>query len=194
MLLESLSCGNCGAPLQVPNNASYVTCLYCRSSLAVKRAGGAAYTEVLDRIDERTERMSEDLTAILLHNELERMDREWALTEERLEEEAVALSRSLNRARREKPGFALPVLGLLVGISLYFALQPYGMRVGSPLIETIIIGWSAIALATAIGKARRLDRLEQAYSTLREAHLTAAQEYNDKRREVVLRLDGRNSR
>jgi hypothetical protein len=163
--------------------------MYCRSSLAVRRNESTAYTEVLDRLDVRTERMSEDLVAIRLHNELERMDREWEQTEERFDAETKALARTLAQARSEKPGFVLPVLGLIAGVVLLFVLEPYGMRVGSPLVQAIIIGWSGVALAISIGKVRRLERLEEAYNNLREACLTAEQSYRDGRAELSRRLD-----
>jgi hypothetical protein len=165
--------------------------MYCRSSLAVRRTGSAVYTEVLNRLDERTERMSEDLVAIRLHSELERMDREWQQTEEKLDAETRALARTLAKARSEKPGFVLPILGLIMGVVLLFVLAPYGMRVGSPLIEAILIGWSGIALAVSIGKARRLERLEEGYNSLRESCITAEQEFRDRRAEIARRLDGR---
>ena len=62
MELETLSCNNCGAPLEVPPGANFVTCAHCGSRLAIKRTDNASYTEVLDQIGQRTERMSEDHT------------------------------------------------------------------------------------------------------------------------------------
>ena len=83
-MLESVACNNCGAGLDVPEGARFVTCAHCGSRLAVHRNPTAAYTEVLDRLDERTERMAGDLERIRLHDELERLDREWELTREPL--------------------------------------------------------------------------------------------------------------
>lgn len=61
MELETLSCNNCGAPLQVPENANFVSCAQCGSQLAVKRNESARYTEVLQRLDTRTTEMAREL-------------------------------------------------------------------------------------------------------------------------------------
>ncbi len=50
MELLSLTCGHCGAPLEVPEETRYVTCGYCSSKLEVHRSGGAIYTEVLEAL------------------------------------------------------------------------------------------------------------------------------------------------
>jgi len=74
----ALKCNNCGANLSVPPDTRYLTCSYCHSQLQVHASGGAAYTEVLDRIDARTEHIAADVETIKLQNELEQLDREWA--------------------------------------------------------------------------------------------------------------------
>lgn len=83
MELETLSCNNCGAPVEVPRGVDYVTCAHCRSRLEVKRTETSAYTEVLDRLDERTARMAEDLEAIRSDTEVEQIDREWQMEREK---------------------------------------------------------------------------------------------------------------
>ncbi|MFT7677849.1 MAG: hypothetical protein ACI8QC_001835 [Planctomycetota bacterium] len=78
MKLLALNCNQCGAPLEVPEKANFLTCAFCSVRLAVKRTDSAAYTEVLEAIDERTERIAEDVETIKLQNKLERLDREWS--------------------------------------------------------------------------------------------------------------------
>ncbi len=77
MKVESLACNNCGAPLEVAETTKFATCTHCGSRLSISRSGSAAYTEVLAQIGQHTEQMSDDLTAIRLHNDLERLDRDW---------------------------------------------------------------------------------------------------------------------
>ena len=79
MQLLSLTCNHCGAPLEVPGEARFVTCTHCSSRLAVQRSGGAAYTEVLEVLDQRTEQIADDVEKLKLENRLERLDREWML-------------------------------------------------------------------------------------------------------------------
>lgn len=77
MDLQSMACGNCGAPLQMPAGVKFVTCNYCHSSLAVHRGESASYTEKIAELDARTETMAEDVARLRYESELARIDREW---------------------------------------------------------------------------------------------------------------------
>ena len=79
MQLLSLTCNHCGAPLEVPEGAKFVTCTHCSSRLAVQRSGGAAYTRVLESLEQRTEQIADDVETLKLQSELDRLDREWML-------------------------------------------------------------------------------------------------------------------
>jgi DNA-directed RNA polymerase subunit RPC12/RpoP len=83
MRVLSLTCNHCGASLEVPKKTRFVTCQYCSSRLEVKQTSGTIYTEVLEAIDEKTERIVQDLELIKLQNRLEQLDREWAVEKER---------------------------------------------------------------------------------------------------------------
>jgi LSD1 subclass zinc finger protein len=74
----SLSCGHCGAPLEVPAGTRFVTCAFCSARLEVHQSGNALYTSVLGAIETNTEKIAGDLDTIKTQNELERCDREWA--------------------------------------------------------------------------------------------------------------------
>ena len=75
MNLISVSCNHCGAPLEFPDSSKFITCKYCKSNLKIQHSGGAIYSEVLEEIRE----VSNDVETIKWQNELERVDREWAL-------------------------------------------------------------------------------------------------------------------
>ncbi len=47
MYQESVRCNECGAVLQAPSSARYVTCNHCNISLEVHRTSVATYTEAL---------------------------------------------------------------------------------------------------------------------------------------------------
>ncbi|HET6249931.1 MAG TPA: hypothetical protein VFE47_19735 [Tepidisphaeraceae bacterium] len=91
----SITCDHCGAPLEVPPGTRFVTCRYCNSRLEIHQNGGAAYTEVLEAIDERTQHIAEDVETIKLQNQLNQLDREWMVDRE-------------NYAIRNKQGHSLP--------------------------------------------------------------------------------------
>jgi hypothetical protein len=77
--ITKIACNGCGAALEVSEAARFATCRFCGASLEIKRTGSAVFTEVLDRIDRNTASMAEDLGAIRREQEIERLDREWAL-------------------------------------------------------------------------------------------------------------------
>ena len=78
MELESLNCGHCGAPLQVPRTANYVKCNHCGSQLAVRRSASATFTESVDKLTETTEGLAEQVSKLTRQNEMEALDRRWA--------------------------------------------------------------------------------------------------------------------
>ena len=73
----ALQCQNCSAPLDVPISARYVTCSHCGTQLAVKHSGSAAYTETLDQIDHRTERMARQLDQLHEQQTVQALDQQW---------------------------------------------------------------------------------------------------------------------
>lgn len=73
MKLISLSCNHCGAPLEVPEKAKFVTCGFCDARLQIAHTGSSYYTEVMEAVDD----IREDVAALKRHAELERLDREW---------------------------------------------------------------------------------------------------------------------
>ena len=79
MKLIPLNCRNCGAPLEVPDDATYLTCGHCGTRLVVEGTGAAAHIELLDTLDERTGRIEEQVVALHRHGALAELDREWKL-------------------------------------------------------------------------------------------------------------------
>jgi len=77
--LIDLSCNHCGAALQVGADTRFVTCTFCGSRLEVHHSGGAAYTSLLQALDQRTEQIAEDVEILKLQNQLEQLDREWQM-------------------------------------------------------------------------------------------------------------------
>ena len=55
MTLIPVACHSCGAPLEVSDEARFVTCRHCGMQLVVKSNDGAAWTQQIEAIEERTE-------------------------------------------------------------------------------------------------------------------------------------------
>ncbi len=84
MELVPVVCNRCGAPLQLPTNASYVTCQHCETRLAVRRNASLAWTEAIEQIGRCTEQLSDtseqlanQVAQLHDHNAMARIDRDW---------------------------------------------------------------------------------------------------------------------
>jgi len=122
MELVPVVCNRCGSPLQLPANASYVTCQHCETQLAVKRNSSVAWTEAIEQIDRRTEQLTDtaeqlvNQVAKLKHeNAVARIDRDW----ERLRESFMSVP---NEMASLMAGVFAVAMGVLIGISIHPAL------------------------------------------------------------------------
>ncbi len=125
MKIVSLTCNHCGSPLEVPQKVRFLTYQYCSSKLAVRSESGAVYTEVLEAIDERTERIADDVETIKLQNDLARLDREWVERKQKL------------MVRGNDNVYKVPsVIGSVVGICVALGFGIYwinsAQRIGTP--------------------------------------------------------------
>lgn len=86
MDLSPVVCNNCGAPLQIPDSANFVTCQHCQSQLEVKRNESVAWTEKLEQlqtIDRRTGQLLDQMAQLRYQTELSHIDRAWDREEQR---------------------------------------------------------------------------------------------------------------
>jgi hypothetical protein len=126
----SVSCNNCGAPLEVVGSTRFLTCNHCGSRLELHRTGSATYTAVLENIEQHASQIAEDVAAIRVQNELERLDRQWAL-----ERETLVMHGQDGRPTEPASGGA----GMLVG----------GLFVGLFVVVCIGMGVSMLSFAAA---------------------------------------------
>jgi DNA-directed RNA polymerase subunit RPC12/RpoP len=181
MQTTPLTCQNCGAPLDVPPTARYVTCSHCGSRLEIKRTPSAVFTEVLDRLDERTAAMADDLDAIRRDSEIERLDREWAAR-------AAELStRSKNGAISppSKAGgfiliFVMGGFGLLWTIMAFAITGTGAAAVGGPfkIAACIFPAFGILFIVLAIVQGIKMLGDTSTYTTERRA-------YEDRRRQLL---------
>ncbi len=83
MKIETLKCNNCGGDLKIRPQAKFFNCLFCNSSLTIKRTGTVAYTEVLGKIKANTEYLINNSNTLLVEREIARIDREWIIEKEK---------------------------------------------------------------------------------------------------------------
>jgi DNA-directed RNA polymerase subunit RPC12/RpoP len=171
MKLLSLTCNHCGAPLEAPTKTRYLTCAYCNSRLEVKREGQAVYTEVLEAIEERTARIAEDVEAIKLQNEIERLDREWHMGRERYMVKGKDGQISV-------PSTAGSLVGGLVAAGFGVAWTIFAASMGAPFFFPLFgVVFVVLAIAGTFSGASKAD-----------AYRRSQESYESRRRELLARL------
>ncbi|HEX8600557.1 MAG TPA: hypothetical protein VF952_18840 [Chloroflexia bacterium] len=167
MELETLNCNHCGAPLQVPESAKFVTCAHCGSQLAVKRTDTAHYTEVLTRLDARTSEMARELQELKLQNELNAIDEAW---EEERQRYLISPSHGApylpddEHVTRDMMGYA--VIGVILVFALCFLASQVSTRDFGWIILIFgiaVLGIGGLGVGNILLKAREYKQAEQAY-------------------------------
>ncbi|MBD3676106.1 MAG: hypothetical protein HUJ26_21565 [Planctomycetaceae bacterium] len=111
--LESINCGNCGAPLRIPETAQFVTCNHCKSSLAVKRMESITLTEKLTETTERLDETEKKLAELVYRNELNEETRRW-------ERQRDSLMVTDKHGNKSKPSVLAGGFALIVTIIMAF--------------------------------------------------------------------------
>jgi LSD1 subclass zinc finger protein len=76
MPMQPVSCGECGAPLRVPEGVRYVTCAHCQAQLHVHSEDGVIYAQLQKLAGEAAE-VRDDVAALRAHADLDRLEQEW---------------------------------------------------------------------------------------------------------------------
>lgn len=160
MNVLSLTCNHCGASLEVPKETRFVTCQYCSSRLEVKQTSGAIYTEVLEAIDEKTERIVQDLELIKLQNRLEQLDREWAMEKERY----LLKSRQGETMVPTRRGIALvAAIGGIFGLFWIILTIAMGAPLFFPFFGLVVVAGVIAVCIKAMSGARIYERRKRDY-------------------------------
>jgi len=165
MSLQSLTCGHCGGPLDVPGETRFVVCAHCGSRLEVKRTDSAIYTEVLEHLEQKTEQMAEDLHALRRQQELEQLDREWAM-------ERSSLMTASQNGPPTAPSAAAGVIGTVIaaGFGIFWTVQATRMRAPGffPLFGLLFIAIAIFGGISTVVKADQYRSREAGYLRRRE--------------------------
>src|ERR1700678_1002534 len=105
----SVSCNHCGAPLRLAGGTKFATCGYCGAQLQLHVEGGAAYTEVLEKIDAQTQQIAADMREIKKHELLDEVDRDWAQT-------SASFNSRDRQGNQRSPGMVGSIIGGLIGV------------------------------------------------------------------------------
>jgi hypothetical protein len=182
----TLTCNQCGAPLEVPAKTRSLTCTFCASQLEVHRSGGAAYTEVLKPLQQRTDQVAEDMETVKLTLELEKLDRRW------MQKRKSLVLQNGQVPTKDRALFALwiPAIIGIVGISVALGIaitsaDDTALSTGIPVfifwgIGPIVLGVSLHAFLSQKAEAYKLAK--QRYDRRRRELL---QDYDRRRRELL---------
>lgn len=175
MQVERLICGSCGAPLEVPQGANFVTCNHCATSLAIRRTESTTFTEQLADLAEKTEELSDRVDDLAASSELSAIDREWQLERESL----LVSDKHGNKHVPTKNasvmgGIGIAVFGcfwtaMAIGItSMAPNIGPFGIaKVAFPAFGVLfVVGGIATSMHT-YKRAERYERAERRYRTRR---------------------------
>lgn len=167
MKVISLACNHCGAPLEVREKTRFATCQFCHAKLAIHREGNAAFTEVLEQINERTGQIESRLANIELQNEIARIDREW----EQEREGYYIRGKHGSRHLPSKAG-AIATSVIMGGFGLFMLVA--GAQTGSPagVFGTIIVGVAIVSGIWGLAKASQYESGRRDYERRRMSALS----------------------
>ncbi|HEY3324081.1 MAG TPA: hypothetical protein VGP72_26750 [Planctomycetota bacterium] len=171
--LLSLSCNHCGAPLQAPPEARYLTCAHCNARLAVQRSGSAYYTSVLEKIEKNTEEAVEDLGIIRRQNDLERLDREWAMKRETY---LVRGKDGSTREPDENPGCNTALNGFVVVFGAIWTCIAGAAFPPMALFGLVFIGFAIHGMVSSQRKAGEYREAKARYEATRRRLAAALDE------------------
>ncbi|MEP3477901.1 MAG: hypothetical protein ABJZ55_01520 [Fuerstiella sp.] len=77
MKILSLNCNHCGAPLDVPAKAKFVTCGFCDSRLAIQHSGSTYSTEVMQQLVQKTAAIQDDVLELKRRAAVSDLDLNW---------------------------------------------------------------------------------------------------------------------
>jgi hypothetical protein len=176
MQVRKVCCQSCGADLEVDETVRFVTCNFCGSKLEIVHDTTTTHSRLLDEIDEKTDRISEDLKVIRLQNEIERVDREWQVRRE-------GMMTKNKDGSRSKPSVAGSIVGaFMVGVFAFIwmgatsSMASKGGPSGLPLVGVVLL---VIAVFVGISGVSRAGRYEK-----------AEREMQERRRELQEKLNG----
>lgn len=162
MKLLELNCNHCGAPLEVPVKTRFLTCNFCSSKLAVQRSESAAYTEVLEVLEARTEDIARDVEVLKLEQRLARLDRDWEHNRKR-----YLVRDKHGVARIPTEGGTIFAAGLMLVFLVFFGLVASSIN-GLFILPAVLMGGLLFVLLNVqLRKARDFKKAKTRYQRRR---------------------------
>lgn len=159
--LETVRCGGCGAPLEVPRGATFVTCRFCNTPLRVQRTDSVVFTEVLQSLQEKTDRLIDTTEILRLESELSRLDRDW-------DQQAAKLMITDKHGTRQPSRMGAMIAGpIVLAFGIVWTVFAAAMFPPMALFGVLFIGIAVWAMMHESQKATEWDRRRSEYDARR---------------------------
>lgn len=124
MKLLSLNCNHCGAPLDVPAKARFVTCGFCDSRLAIQHSGTTYSTQVMEQLVQKTTAIQDDVEELKRRAALSDLDLAW----ERKKKRFVVKGKNGHESLPSVPGMAIQgIVGIIIVCVALVMFAPFGI-------------------------------------------------------------------
>jgi hypothetical protein len=155
MQIDPIVCSQCGAPLPVPEGVGFVTCGHCHVALAVRRETDVIYTEVIEKLDRKTDHLAEEVAQLRYSQAIADIDRHWEREKEQY------LHRGDN-GKTSAPSTYLTPIPAVMAAFLVFAMFASSNGRSWPISLVIVIIGAAVSFFTYV-KAQSYEQAESSY-------------------------------
>ncbi|MAG93808.1 MAG: hypothetical protein CMJ48_08680 [Planctomycetaceae bacterium] len=159
MNLETLTCNSCGAPLEVPESANFVTCNHCSTRLAIRRTDSTSFTEELEQLSGQTEELAEQVRVLTRQNQVTELDRNWDRQKERY---MVTNKHGVKRLPTETGALFGGIVGGVIGI-VAVGFGASGGGAGPVVVGLAMIVFALFAGFSGYAKARNYRSAQRRY-------------------------------
>ena len=168
--VTSIVCNQCGAPLPLQGSTRFLTCAHCGAQLEVHRSPDAIYTEVLEALDERTQKLTEEVESLKRDREIDWLDRDWAVQRESFL--SPGTDGRMSEPSTTRGVFAI-IGGTIFGGLLIFNTLASGTKPAGAFLGVLVFVIAVIGGVLSIAKARRFDEAKRIYQHRRRQLLNA---------------------
>lgn len=174
MKTESINCNHCGAALQVPESANFVTCNFCESQLAVRRTDSVVFTELLEEIGDRQTEILERLESMERSSRIADLDRQWERDKERY------MIRGKYGRLHEPTEVGAYLCFFVAAIGVVWTVVSASMFYRTPLFGFV---FAAVAVAAGIYSLQKTKEFRRARRSWRRQRMSIANSPSPRRRD-----------
>jgi hypothetical protein len=159
--LFAVTCGRCGAPLDVPTDAASITCEYCRAPLLIERRDGVPTSTVADHASPPPPGAAAEPRS----PELDRLDQQW------LRERQQFMIRGREGELRV-PNRPAAIAGAAMTTLLGLFVMQRADETRFKILAGVFVALAVVTGAIAFLRAHRFDKARETYRARRRELLS----------------------